>query len=362
LVKRATNPGGGGNMPSGVSTAPNPGQTATLISTAYLPGVTDLPTCSQTCIDGYDGCAEDDATCICSNQNLLQQWSCCVSQRCNAQGQADVISFAQNLCGDYGVTALPTMATCNTNPGNGPGTGPGTGIGATATATQYLPGVTDLPTCSQICIDGYDGCDENDATCICSNQNLLEQWSCCVSQRCSAQGQADVISFAENLCGEYGVTALPTVATCNTNPGSGPGPTVTQSGPGATVTQYLPGVTDLPTCSQLCIDGYDGCDENDATCICSNQNLLEQWSCCVSQRCNAQGQADVISFAENLCGEYGVTALPTVATCNTNPGSGPGPTSYVPSGVSTVVSNGVTVVSTYGTGKSVKSMVIRQWN
>ncbi|EME39382.1 hypothetical protein DOTSEDRAFT_107276, partial [Dothistroma septosporum NZE10] len=71
----------------------------------------------------------------------------------------------------------------------------------------------------------------------------------------------------------------------------------------------------LPSCAQSCITNYGGCNQVDVKCICTNTSLLETLSCCVSQKCDAAGTAAVIKFADSLCGSFGVTTLPTAATC-----------------------------------------------
>ncbi|KAI5358710.1 Putative extracellular membrane protein, CFEM [Septoria linicola] len=71
----------------------------------------------------------------------------------------------------------------------------------------------------------------------------------------------------------------------------------------------------LPDCAQGCITDYGGCNQVDVKCICENQPLLETLSCCVSQNCDESGTQEVIKFADTLCGSFGVTGLPTAASC-----------------------------------------------
>ncbi|KXT09090.1 hypothetical protein AC579_5297 [Pseudocercospora musae] len=107
--------------------------TIALLTSAVLAQIPGLPECSQTCITDYGGCNQVDVKCICSNVPLLTKLSCCVSQKCDAQGQADVISFADSLCGSYGVTTLPTAAGCT-------GSESGAAASSTATATATATG------------------------------------------------------------------------------------------------------------------------------------------------------------------------------------------------------------------------------
>lgn len=50
------------------------------------------------------------------------------------------------------------------------------------------------------------------------------------------------------------------------------------------------GTSGLPSCATSCISNYGGCNQVDVKCICSNTQLLETLSCCVSQKCNADDQ------------------------------------------------------------------------
>ena len=59
-----------------------------LLATTALAQIPGLPTCAQGCITNYGGCNQVDVKCICSNKPLLETLSCCVSQNCDAQGQA----------------------------------------------------------------------------------------------------------------------------------------------------------------------------------------------------------------------------------------------------------------------------------
>lgn len=62
--------------------------TIALFASAVLAQIPGLPDCSQTCITDYGGCNQVDVKCICSNTKLLEKLSCCVSQKCDAKGQA----------------------------------------------------------------------------------------------------------------------------------------------------------------------------------------------------------------------------------------------------------------------------------
>ncbi|KAK4500067.1 hypothetical protein PRZ48_008253 [Zasmidium cellare] len=101
-----------------------------LLASTALAQIPGLPTCAQGCITNYGGCNQVDVKCICSNKPLLATLSCCVSQNCDAQGQADVISFADSLCSGQGVNDLPTKATCASGASStGTATGSSSGSG-----------------------------------------------------------------------------------------------------------------------------------------------------------------------------------------------------------------------------------------
>lgn len=70
-----------------------------LLATTALAQIPGLPTCAQGCITNYGGCNQVDVKCICSNKPLLATLSCCVSQNCDAQGQAGAsINTSPLLC------------------------------------------------------------------------------------------------------------------------------------------------------------------------------------------------------------------------------------------------------------------------
>ncbi|EME80084.1 uncharacterized protein MYCFIDRAFT_86758 [Pseudocercospora fijiensis CIRAD86] len=111
--------------------------TIALFASAVFAQIPGLPDCSQTCITDYGGCNQVDVKCICSNVPLLEKLSCCVSQKCDAKGQADVISFADSLCGSYGVTTLPTAAGCT-------GSAAGASSTASGSATMTMTGTMSM--------------------------------------------------------------------------------------------------------------------------------------------------------------------------------------------------------------------------
>ncbi|CAK1368076.1 unnamed protein product [Cercospora beticola] len=116
--------------------------------------------------------------------------------------------------------------------------------GVALLASVALAQIPGLPSCAQGCITNYGGCNQVDVACICSNQPLLETLSCCVSQNCDQSGIDEVISFANALCGSYGVTTLPTAATCAAT-ASGPAPTGTQTS-SASGSETSPATTSAP--------------------------------------------------------------------------------------------------------------------
>ncbi|CAK1367840.1 uncharacterized protein RHO25_012946 [Cercospora beticola] len=71
----------------------------------------------------------------------------------------------------------------------------------------------------------------------------------------------------------------------------------------------------LPECAQGCITDSCGCNQVDLACICSNTQLIDNLSCCVSENCDQSGQDEVFIYVDVLCDSYGGTTLPTDATC-----------------------------------------------
>ncbi|EMF09932.1 uncharacterized protein SEPMUDRAFT_151026 [Sphaerulina musiva SO2202] len=113
-----------------------------LFASAVLAQIPGLPSCAQSCITDYGGCNQIDVKCICSNNPLLEKLSCCVSLQCDEEGTAAVIKFADTLCGSYGVTTLPTAATCVAT-----GTATSTTAVATGTTTESATmSMTSAPT------------------------------------------------------------------------------------------------------------------------------------------------------------------------------------------------------------------------
>ncbi|KAF2759420.1 hypothetical protein EJ05DRAFT_345291 [Pseudovirgaria hyperparasitica] len=73
-----------------------------------------LPNCAQSCANsGLAGCGID-VGCICGNQTLIADLSCCVAGSCSSDEQQQVIDFAVGICRTAGITTLPTMAGCAT--------------------------------------------------------------------------------------------------------------------------------------------------------------------------------------------------------------------------------------------------------
>ncbi|CAK3844084.1 Hypothetical predicted protein [Lecanosticta acicola] len=112
---------------------------ALLASSVVAQGTAGLPSCATSCISNYGGCNQVDVKCICSNTQLLETLSCCVSQKCSSDDQKKVVQFADTLCGSYGVTTLPQAASCaaatsTASSGSGTATSPST-ASATATGT-----------------------------------------------------------------------------------------------------------------------------------------------------------------------------------------------------------------------------------
>ncbi|KAF2454966.1 hypothetical protein BDY21DRAFT_352043 [Lineolata rhizophorae] len=72
----------------------------------------DLPDCAQSCVgDTLAGCPNMSVDCICNNQGLLSDLSCCVSQVCDPEDIQATIDFANDICGTVDVT-VPTAASC----------------------------------------------------------------------------------------------------------------------------------------------------------------------------------------------------------------------------------------------------------
>ncbi|KAF1815558.1 hypothetical protein P152DRAFT_384125, partial [Eremomyces bilateralis CBS 781.70] len=69
---------------------------------------------------------------------------------------------------------------------------------------------------------------------------------------------------------------------------------------------------------------FGGCGPIDIKCICSNEALISDLSCCVANRCSPEDQQATIDFAVNLCRTYQIS-VPTSASCpaGSEPTSGP---------------------------------------
>ncbi|KXS93566.1 hypothetical protein AC578_12 [Pseudocercospora eumusae] len=274
----------------------------------YPPG---LPNCSHTCVDyDFGECSINDPACICANPELVRRYSCCVAEQCDGPDQDSVVDFAADFCSAYGITDLPKNATEGCNP------------------IVYPPG---LPNCTHTCINyDFDGCSINDPACICANPELVRRYSCCVAEQCDGPDQESVADSAANFCAAYGITNLPTNATQGCNP-----------------IIYPPG---LPNCSYSCVNyDFDGCSINDPACICSSPELVQRYSCCVSEQCDGADQASVVDSAANFCAAYGITNLPTNAAEGCYPSSTPASsvrTTSAPS--STPLPPGYVTSTTYG--------------
>jgi len=103
---------------------------------------------------------------------------------------------------------------------------------AAATSAQF----NNLPSCAVNCFLGplkTDGCKLTDFKCHCEKDTLIPKVQPCVEQKCSDAQQDEVISAAEMLCKQYGVTLT------LSNPGS-PSTTSGPSSPTTSVTVHHP--------------------------------------------------------------------------------------------------------------------------
>lgn len=76
--------------------------------------------------------------------------------------------------------------------------------------------LADLPRCAQGCVGtsiSVPGCQGIDIRCICSNREWLQGVACCLQANCSAEEQANAVTFAGSLCSTAGVT-VPNQVTC----------------------------------------------------------------------------------------------------------------------------------------------------
>ncbi|KAI5365008.1 Putative extracellular membrane protein, CFEM [Septoria linicola] len=193
-----------------------------------------------------------------------------------------------------------------------------TPVPSPTTSTRVPPQVTDIPSCAQPCILDLGNCAVGDVRCICSNQPLLETYRQCVVRVCTPTEAAEVVDYANDLCGDYGITALPSL--------NYPLSTSTTAPP-TSITSRPPSVTDIPPCAQRCVLGYGDCSETDVRCICSNTPLLEQYRTCIVQSCNATDAKACYDYAAQLCGGFGVTSLlplyPSSTVRSSSPPTGP---------------------------------------
>lgn len=87
-----------------------------------------LPPCAETCAAAFTtpgevaGCNGQNIACICSNSTFISSIACCLSANCDAADQVIATGYAQQLCGDNGVT-VPSAVSCLSS-------------SSTATATQ----------------------------------------------------------------------------------------------------------------------------------------------------------------------------------------------------------------------------------
>lgn len=80
------------------------------------PIIGPVPDCAKSCLLGRDlqGCGAEDVSCICRNQNLIADYSCCLSQSCGSSYElSSIIAIGRALCACYGYFGLPTSAGCS---------------------------------------------------------------------------------------------------------------------------------------------------------------------------------------------------------------------------------------------------------
>ncbi|KAF4976291.1 hypothetical protein FZEAL_7007 [Fusarium zealandicum] len=101
-----------------------------------------LPSCAQPCVtkfttgDGIAGCSQLDIECICSNDGFLDEIACCLADACDAEGRADAVTFASQICSTAGVD-VPDEVVCKAKSSTRLSTGSSTGSStSTRTSTQ----------------------------------------------------------------------------------------------------------------------------------------------------------------------------------------------------------------------------------
>ncbi|KAJ2895776.1 hypothetical protein MKZ38_006169 [Zalerion maritima] len=146
------------------------------------------------------GCGEDDAECICGQEDLLLAFRDCAYDECSTTHQAEeVVGFGVHLCEEVGATITLDLVPEGYETGT-----------ATATGTSEASATATGPSCAEECLiaameAGEEaGCDHEDVECLCSNEDLAIMLRDC-AYTCGDEA-ADLIEYGLHVCEEAGVT------------------------------------------------------------------------------------------------------------------------------------------------------------
>ncbi|OJZ90248.1 hypothetical protein ASPFODRAFT_77471 [Aspergillus luchuensis CBS 106.47] len=167
-------------------------------ATATITGISQLPTCGQTCFDNmlakYDslGCETSDPSCLCRNINFYYGIRDCANAACGTAVASTVLAFESGYC-TSAIAAETTYPVTST-----------TTVSSTSTASPTA--ISDLPTCGQTCFNNmlakYSslGCSSPDPACLCENINFYYGIRDCSNAACGTEVATTVLAFESSYC------------------------------------------------------------------------------------------------------------------------------------------------------------------